>query len=163
MICYVIDGHNTIHSVSHYLNLLDKDYPSCLRTLIADCSNYCISREITMILVFDGNPPFDMPAVEGLGISIIFSGKQRDADSIIIEKAIPPKSTTVVTNDRAVKRQTAASGCKHLSPKSFFELISSPTQVSRDQKEPFEKNRALTDREFLWWKNEIEEEMKKKK
>ncbi len=162
MIRYVVDGHNTIHSVSRYLELLDRDYPACLRTLIADCADYCDSRSVKIVLVFDGNPPFDLPEGGG-GLSVLFSGKGRDADALVAEKAVPPKSTTVVTNDGNLKRLTGSTGCKLMSPEAFSELIAPPVRSGGGRNSERRKRRGLTGQEVSWWKREMEEELKKKR
>ncbi|MBH30675.1 MAG: hypothetical protein CMG71_01635 [Candidatus Marinimicrobia bacterium] len=162
MIRYVVDGHNTIHSIPLYLELLDRDYPSCLKRLINDCTDYCSSHSVKIVIIFDGNPPFDPPKGGG-SVSVFFSGKERDADALIVEKAVPPKSTTVVTNDGAVKRMTGSEGCRQMTPGVFFQLIASPVQLDSRRNNEGRKRRGLTGQEVSWWKREMEKELKKKR
>lgn len=162
MIRYVVDGHNTIHSVPLYLELLDREYPECLKRLIKDCTDYCASHSVKIVIIFDGNPPFESPKSGG-GVSVVFSGKERDADTLIVEKAVPAKSTTVVTNDRAVKRMTGFEGCRQMTPEVFFELIASPSRPGSNRNSEGRKRRGLMGQEISWWKREMEKELKKKR
>ena len=126
-----------------------------------DCANYCASRSVNIDIFFDGNPPFEQQTGSD-DVSVYFSGKGRDADTLIVEKSIA-KSTTVVTNDGAVKRLTGSGGCKHLSPKAFCELISIPVLTGRIRKGKQRKQQGLTSQEVSWWKREMEKELKKKR
>tara|TARA_B100000029_G_scaffold410677_1_gene412724 strand:+ start:47877 stop:48386 length:510 start_codon:yes stop_codon:yes gene_type:complete len=158
---YVIDAHNTIHSFSYYLNLLDQNYTLCLKSFINDCSNYCDKKKIKLILVFDGNPPFDWSKDEN-GMTIIFSGKKKDADTIISNNIDLAKNTILVTNDKGIKKNTVFSGCKYLSPKKFCQLIYPHYHNKSSEIQNSNKIRGLNSQELMWWKKEIKKELKKK-
>ena len=158
---YVVDAHNTIHSFPYYLDLLDRDYILCLKNFINDCSNYCDNKKVKLILVFDGNPPFDL-SKNGNNMTIIFSGKKKDADTIISNTIDLAKNTIVVTKDKGIKQNTAFSGCKYLSPKKFCQLIYPNYHKKSSEIQNHNKLRGLTSQEVLWWKKEMNEELKKK-
>ena len=158
---YVVDAHNTIHSFPYYLDLLDRDYILCLKNFINDCSNYCDNKKVKLILVFDGNPPFDL-SKNGNDMTIIFSGKKKDADTIISNTIDLAKNTIVVTKDKGIKQNTAFSGCKYLSPKKFCQLIYPNYHKKSSEIQNHNKLRGLTSQEVLWWKKEMNEELKKK-
>ena len=162
MIRYLIDGHNTIHSIPRYLEILDRDYPSCLKRVITDCADYCDSRNVKIVLVFDGNPPFEIPKSHG-NLEVVFSGSNRDADTVIAEKALPEKSNIVVTNDGGLKRLITASGCRYMQPEKFYELYTSSKKKSRRGSSQSGKERGLTPQEVAWWKREMNEALEKKK
>ena len=162
MIRYIIDGHNTIHSIPHYLEILDRDYPSCLKRVITDCADYCDSRNVKIVLVFDGNPPFEIPKSHG-NLEVVFSGSNRDADTVIAEKALPEKSNIVVTNDGGLKHLITASGCRYMQPEKFYELYTSSKKKSRRGNSQSGKDRGLTPQEVAWWKREMKEALEKKK
>ena len=162
MIRYLIDGHNTIHSIPRYLEILDRDYPSCLKRVITDCADYCDSRNVKIVLVFDGNPPFEIPKSHG-NLEVVFSGSNRDADTVIAEKSLPEKSNIVVTNDGGLKRLITASGCRYMQPEKFYELYTSSKKKSRRGSSQSGKNRSLTPQEMAWWKREMKEALEKKK
>ena len=162
MIRYIIDGHNTIHSIPRYLEILDRDYPSCLKRVITDCADYCDSRNVKIVLVFDGNPPFEIPKSHG-NLKVVFSGSNRDADTVIAEKSLPEKSNIVVTNDGGLKRLITASGCRYMQPEKFYELYTSSKKKSHRGSSQSGKNRGLTPQEVAWWKREMSEALEKKK
>ena len=162
MIRYIIDGHNTIHSIPHYLEILDRDYPSCLKRVITDCADYCDSRNVKIVLVFDGNPPFEIPKSHG-NLEVVFSGSNRDADTVIAEKALPAKSNIVVTNDGGLKRLITASSCRYMQPEKFYELYISSKKRNRRGSSQSGKDRGLTPQEVAWWKREMNEALEKKK
>ena len=162
MIRYLIDGHNTIHSIPPYLEILDRDYPSCLKRVITDCAHYCDSRNVKIVLVFDGNPPFEIPKSHG-NLEVVFSGSNRDADTVIAEKSLPEKSNIVVTNDGGLKRLITASGCRYMQPEKFYELYASSKKKNLQGSSQSGKNRSLTPQEMAWWKREMKEALEKKK
>jgi len=162
MIRYIIDGHNTIHSIPHYLEILDRDYPSCLKRVITDCADYCDSRNVKIVLVFDGNPPFEIPKSHG-NLEVVFSGSNRDADTVIAENSLLAKSNIVVTNDGGLKRLITASGCRYMQPEKFNELYTSSKKRNRRGSSQTGKDRGLTPQEVAWWKREMNEALEKKK
>ena len=162
MIRYLIDGHNTIHSIPRYLEILDRDYPSCLKRVITDCADYCDSRNVKIVLVFDGNPPFEIPKSHG-NLEVVFSGSNRDADTVIAEKSLPEKSNIVVTNDGGLKHLITASGCRYMQPEKFYELSASSKKKNLQGSSQSGKNRSLTPQEMAWWKREMKEALEKKK
>jgi predicted RNA-binding protein with PIN domain len=162
MIHYIIDGHNTIHSIPTYLEILDRDYPSCLEKVITDCADYCDSRNVKIVLVFDGNPPFEIPKSHG-NLKVVFSGSNRDADTVIVEKTLPTKNNIVVTNDGGLKHLITANGCRYISPEQFYELYASSKKKNRRRTSQSGKDRSLTPQEMAWWKREMNEALEKKK
>lgn len=161
MIHYFIDGHNTIHSIPTYLEILDRDYPSCLQRVITDCAAYCDSRNVKIVLVFDGNPPFEIPKGHGT-LKVVFSGSKRDADSVIAEKAQLAKSNIVVTNDGGLKRLITANGCRYISPEQFYELFATSKKKKARKSSQSGKERGLMPQEVAWWKREMNEALKKR-
>ena len=111
--------------------------------------------------MFDGNPPFDL-SKNGNNTTIIFSGKKKDADTIISNTIDLAKNTIVVTKDKGIKQNTAFSGCKYLSPKKFCQLIYPKYPKKSSEIQNHNKLRGLTSQEVLWWKKEMNEELKKK-
>ena len=162
MIRYLIDGHNTIHSIPRYLEILDRDYPSCLKRVITDCADYCDSRNVKIVLVFDGNPPFEIPKNHG-NLTVVFSGSNRDADTVIAEKALPEKSNIVITNDGGLKHLITAGGCRHMQPEQFYQLYALSKKKNRRASTQSGKDRGLTPQEMAWWKREMNKALEKKK
>ncbi len=159
---YIIDGHNFIHQIPHYLKLLDKDYIQCQKMLTNDLLHYSDTRKIIIILVFDGNPPWD-PEDE-TKLKVIFSGDNRSADDTIIQLCgkFPGGQTTVVTADKYILRGVREADCQTTSPEQFYKLIK-----SKRQKIPKsilkEKPQYLSPSEVEEWKREMLKEIKKRK
>lgn len=144
MIRYIIDGHNLIHTVPAYLNLLDRSYTRALQTVYKDVDTYIHSKNVKAVLVFDGNPPWEPPEETG-GLSVIFSGDDRDADSVINQRARKWQGpqTVVVSGDSHIKQTAMSLGCQTAPPKDFYRLIRSRNRDrSPRRKEPRGKSEA---------------------
>jgi len=127
--------------------------------------NYTNSRSVKITLVFDGNPPWDPPENTDR-ISIEFSGKGLDADTKIINHAEKwqGRQTVVVSEDRSVLRATTGFGCQKLSPREFSRLIVTKRKLKdRTISNQDRKPEQLTKSEILWWKDEMEKALSKKK
>ena len=162
MIKYIVDGHNTINSIPNYINILEKDYPACLEKIIDDCEIYSLKKHIKINLVFDGNAPFKIPKSNN-NMNIFFSGKEKDADALIVEKSQSGKNIIVITNDKYLRRQIVSIGCKYLSTYEFYNLIILKIKNTSKSNEINSKKNGLNTHEVKWWKNEMLKEIKKKK
>ena len=164
MIRYIIDGHNFIHHIPRYITLLDHDYVTCLKSLYRDLLNYSDSRQVKIVLVFDGNAPWD-PLEHSNNLILKFSGPDRNADMDIIAQAEKRKGrhTVVVTEDRQIIRSVAALGCQTLPPKKFFRIIDEKIQTRKlKQTLPNEKPDRLSRTEIDWWKKEMKKAQNEK-
>ncbi len=165
MIRYIIDGHNFIHTIPKYLTLLDRDYPACLKTVSDDIFEYCNTRKVEIVLVFDGNPPWEPPRRSG-GVALKFSGQGRDADTLILEQAAKwhGRQTVIVTADRGVKREVTSLGCQVRSPQEFDLLLRGKKRNRKGKSVNHRhKDRSLSQTEVAWWRNEMKRELQKKK
>ena len=163
MIKYIIDGHNTINSVTNYIDILERNYPNCLHKIIDDCENYTLEKNIKIYLIFDGNQPFETPHTNE-NLNIFFSGKKKDADTIIIEKSKSIKNAIIITNDKDLRHQIVSFGCKYLSPNEFYDLIISKNKKSSKSNElNAKKTGMITEQEKNWWKKEMFKELNKKR
>lgn len=161
MVKYIVDGHNTINSIPDYIYILEKNYPNCLERIIDDCENYSLKKKIKIHLIFDGNQPFQIPQTNK-DLNIFFSGNQKDADTIIIEKAKSMKNAIIITNDKDLRRQIVSFGCKYLSPGEFYDLIISKNKKTYKSNELNAKKTGLSIQEANWWKKEMLKEINKK-
>ena len=48
MIRYIVDGHNFIHEVPVYLELLDRNYVECQKTLFRQIQDYTDSKKVAI-------------------------------------------------------------------------------------------------------------------
>ena len=161
MIKYIVDGHNTINSIPNYINILENDYPTCIEKIIDDCELYSFKKNIKINLVFDGNPPFAIQ--NNNNISIFFSGKEKDADTLIIEQSQSGKNIIVITNDKDLRRHIVSLGSKYISTYEFYYLISLKIKNTSKSNEINSKKNGLNTHEVKWWKNEMLKEIEKKK
>jgi len=165
MIRYIIDGHNVINSIPKYVKLLQRDYPLCLRALYQDLLNYVDSRSVRIVLVFDGNPPWD-PIEETGRFVVKFSGESQNADTVIIHQAEKWKGrqTVVVSRDRGVRRAVTGFGCQTMLPSEFNQRIEGKQKIKgREPSHREKKPGPLTQSEVQWWKAEMEKARVKKK
>src|SRR5262245_8553699 len=100
---YLVDGNNLIGQ-SREQNLKD---PHARVRLIRELSEFCRQRSTTLTVVFDGEPDPLLPGRDMHlgGLHVLFAGRARDADSMILDilsAGRHPSSTTVVTSDRSL-------------------------------------------------------------
>lgn len=165
MIRYIVDGHNLIHTIPVYLDLLDRSYIGALDAVERDVVSYVHGKELKVILIFDGNPPGDRAPVMG-GVSVLFSGRDRDADSLIAEKAgnWRGRQTVVVSRDRHVMRSGASLGCKTLSPEDFYRLLKQKKRGKTTKPlGPKGKSAGLAPHQVESWKKVMEKALAEKK
>ena len=163
MIRYIVDGHNFIHEVPVYLELLDRNYVECQKTLFRQFQDYTDSKKVAITLIFDGNPPWNPPD-ESDRLEICFSGSHDEADNLIISLAEKwqRKSIIVVTRDHGIRNAVTAAGCQTMMPTNFYELIR-----TKKSNRPFSggiKNKhTLTPEEVREWKELMQSELTKRK
>ncbi|MFQ6616695.1 MAG: NYN domain-containing protein [Fidelibacterota bacterium] len=165
MIRYIIDGHNLIHTVSPYLDLLDRSYTRALKKVTEDIDTYTQSKNVEAVLVFDGNPPWEPPETAG-NLSLIFSGEDREADSVIADRARQWQGpqTVVVSRDGGIRRMAASMGCRTASPGEFYRLIRLKKREGTPTPEgPKGKSDGLAPHQVESWKKEIQQALAKKK
>ncbi len=163
MISYIIDGHNFIYEVPVYLELLDRNYVECQKTLYRQLQDYTQTRKVVVTLLFDGNPSWDPPKDDD-NLEVCFSGNNREADDLIISLAEKWKkrSIIVVTRDHAIRNAVIAAGCQTMMPADFHELISTK-KSSRPIKIGIKNKHTLSPEEVREWKEMMESELTKKK
>ncbi len=118
---HVIDGDNLLGT-----------WPGRSR---GDADKRALAREVDglrreekrrVVLVFDGSPP---PGVS-YGPDVLFSGKGRKADAVILEllrQEIDKKGWTVVTNDRSLADQCRWLGARVEAARAFRDRLQRET------------------------------------
>jgi predicted RNA-binding protein with PIN domain len=117
---WILDGNNLL-AQSREQNLKD---PHGRVRLIRELSEFCRQKGRTMTVVFDGDPD---PLIPGRDVSlgplrVIFSGRGREADSVILEllgHLADPAGTTVVTSDRSLSDRARHTRAKTLRSHLF--------------------------------------------
>lgn len=165
MIRYIIDGHNLIHTIPAYLELMDRSYIRALEAVSKDVDTYVHSKKVKAILIFDGNPPGE-PAETSPGLTIIFSGADRDADSVIADRARlwQAPQTVVVSRDRRVKETAVSLGCQTASPQDFYRLVRFKRQDKLPRPPgPKAKSEGLAPHQVEAWKKVFQQALIRKK
>jgi predicted RNA-binding protein with PIN domain len=149
---FIIDGHNLLWSVHN----VGADFES-----ISDLQ-LCriVSRYLKIIgekgeMVFDGIGPPDKSGFDNIdNLEVVFSGRDIEADTIIINKIradTAPKRLTVVSGDRKVR--ASARTRKALSVKSnvFWKQLQRQLSSKKPQAEPAEKHTGIGEAETSQW------------
>jgi predicted RNA-binding protein with PIN domain len=159
MISYIIDGHNFIHEVPVYLELLDRNYVECQKTLYRQLQDYTQTRKVVVTLLFDGNPSWDPPKDDD-NLEVCFSGNNREADDLIISLAEKWKkrSIIVVTRDNGIRNAVTAAGCQTMLPADFHELIKTKHRHPSTHSQIKSKS-SLTPKEVKEWKELMQDEL----
>jgi len=107
-------------------------------------------------IIFDGIGPPDKTGFESTGpLEVIFSGRDRDADTVIENKIIAntaPKRLTVVSSDRRIR--IAAKKRKAIAVKSedfWRNVIKCLNKKKRSSPEPKEKRIGISETETDLW------------
>ncbi|MFQ6674808.1 MAG: NYN domain-containing protein [Fidelibacterota bacterium] len=165
MIRYVIDGHNLMHAVGAYAEILERSYVRALEALYRDVDSYVHSRNVRAVLVFDGNPPGEPPE-KTEALAVVFSGRGREADSVIARhiKKWPGPQTVVVTGDRGIRQTASSLRCQVASPEDFYRRVR-PGKRSKSPKPagPRAKSDGLAPHQIESWKKEMEQALARKK
>ncbi len=124
----IIDGYNVLHALDPYKILLEKSLESARDQLIHDAMVYKASKEVDILLIFDGAPDVLVPRQEMNigGVHVLFSRAPMNADSLIIEKIKKDKRKSgiiIVTHDHSIKSYAKSAGCHCLSPQEFYQRI----------------------------------------
>jgi len=124
---YILDGYNIIKNdrFSDLFNAvsLEKSRDKLLN-FIYSCQPQG-NNEVTIVFDCRSNNPFDFDGFSSqtiIGMKIIFSDGHLRADDVIvnlIEKSKNAYATTVVTNDKGIKRRLGGSGAKVQSVDEF--------------------------------------------
>lgn len=117
---WILDGNNLL-AQSREQNLKD---PHSRVRLIRELSEFCRRKDATMIVVFDGEPD---PLVPGRDVSlgplrVVFSGRGREADTVILDliaRTPDPAGVTVVTSDRSLSDRVRHGRAKTLRSHQF--------------------------------------------
>src|SRR5262245_51691769 len=117
---WILDGNNLLGQ-SREQNLKD---PHCRVRLIRELSEFCRRKETTMTVVFDGEPDPLVPGRDtSLGpLRVIFSGRGREADSLILDllaRMADPAGATIVTSDRSLADRARHTRAKTLRSHHF--------------------------------------------
>lgn len=163
MIRYIVDGHNFIHEVPVYLELLDRNYVECQKALYRQLQDYTDTRKVAVTLVFDGNPPWDPPE-NNLRLEVLFSGSEREADELIISlaKEWKKRSLIVVTRDHAIRNAVNAAGCQTMLPADFHEIIKVKHRTPSTHIQIKNKS-SLSPEEVREWKKLMQDELAKRR
>ena len=113
---YVIDGNNVIGAVA---DGWWRDRPAAVRRLLARLQCLGLQLEEPLVLVLDV-PQDDLPAGDHDGVTVVYAARRgRDAaDDRIRELA--GRGDTVVTSDRALRRDAEESGCTVVGAGTFL-------------------------------------------
>ncbi|MFQ6608669.1 MAG: NYN domain-containing protein [Fidelibacterota bacterium] len=162
MISYIIDGHNFIHEIPVYLELLDRNYVECQKKLFQQLQTYTETRKVFISLVFDGNQPWE-PSTYSTRLKIHFSGSNREADDVIIAlaKKWGNRNVFVVTRDRALHQAVVAVGCRVMLPVDFYNLINTKNRKTSSWRR-FRDRYSLTPEEVKEWKALMKVELAKR-
>jgi hypothetical protein len=149
---YIIDGYNLLWAIPK----IDSDWGDI--TDVQLCR--LISRYLRVVrqpgeVIFDGiGPPDKTPFYSTVGVDIVFSGANTDADSIIearLKDDSAPKRLTIVSSDRRIRN--AAKSRKAVSIKSeqfWLEMVNLLNRRSSEV-EPGEKRDGLDQAQTKQW------------
>jgi predicted RNA-binding protein with PIN domain len=148
----IIDGHNLLWAVSE----------SGARTEAVDELRLChiISRYLKSVgdsgqIVFDGVGPRDEPGFDTIGnLGVVFSGSDRDADTVIEDKIkadTAPRRLTVVSSDRRLRAAARARKATAVKSQVFWSNLRRRLNQPKTAKEPPAKRNGLTETETEQW------------
>jgi uncharacterized protein len=148
----IVDGYNLLRAIEK-LGLTDiTDIKMCYVI-----SRYLKSNEEWGVIVFDGIGPRDKSAFHFSNIEIVFSGTNRDADSVIekeIAESSAPKKLTVVSSDRRIRFAARKRSAPDMKSDDFWHQIIQYMAMQtreRGRTEPREKFEGISEAETEQW------------
>lgn len=150
---YIIDGYNMLHTVPELRRLLEKSLESARNQLETWLQSYLGSRQVKIILVYDGqwqSKQFASPA--RTHFQILFSRSPQTADDLIkqlIAKSRESRKFTVVTRDTAIVRFAKAHHAQVLEPLQFDSLLRTRKDDASVQEQKYKS--SLSDDEVDEW------------
>lgn len=122
---YLIDGNNLIGAI----RVIDIRDPAAREKLIRLLGRFQRARNKKVVVVFDGPPPPGARPVTNFGgLTAIYAGPEKDADTRIrqiLEESSDPKSFTVVSSDRQVYSFARWKGANAVRVMSFYKDLRS--------------------------------------
>ena len=148
----VIDGYNLLHSIRK----VSEDSESIGDVQLC----WIVDRYLKLVgdkgqIIFDGIGPPDKSGFENIGnLEVLFSGRNKDADTVIEDKvraSTAPKRLTIVSSDRRLRRAAQARKAPAIKSEDFWNNIQKRLRRKKTRKEPAEKRRGLTESETKQW------------
>ena len=153
----IVDGYNLLRTVQ---NLTEHSSEITDIQICQIINEYLYRTKKKGCLVFDGIGPRDKSPFNNLFcLEIIFSGTSREADDIIetmILESTAPKSLTVVSSDRRVKKAAEKRKAKAVDCVDFWtEMLKQLERKKKKAAEPQVKFAGITEAETEYWLREF--------
>lgn len=149
---YLIDGTNLLFGIEADD---ERSAPMTETQICWTLGRFLAAKGDYGVIVFDGSGPENKDALDQVkGLAVTFSGRLKDADTVIVEKlkASPePKQWTVVTTDRALRQTAHGMGASAVRSDVFWTEVLSRTQDKKIPREPLGKRHGLSDFETDRW------------
>ncbi len=133
----IVDGYNVLRGSDRYRELAERDLESARSRLVSDVAAWT-GGDTDAFVVFDAadNPHSDGVAHNVAGVSVVFSGFGRDADSVTEDLVASYRRSTVevlvVTSDAQTQWVTMGSGVTRMSAAEFGREIDRAEEHWRD-------------------------------
>lgn len=149
---FIIDGYNLLHLAQNqdhgFGSMTDID-------LCRHLDKYLKQTGEKGQIVFDGIGPPDKNGFNNLTrLEIIFSGQNKDADSVIENKislSTAPKLLTIVSSDRRIRSAAMARKATSVKSDQFWIELERQLNRKRHPKDPSEKHHGLNQGETEQW------------
>jgi predicted RNA-binding protein with PIN domain len=149
---YLIDGHNLLWSIRKNDERFE---PVDDVGLCATLGLYLRDMHETGDIVFDGQGPPNKALFRQIpGLRVIFSGRDREADTIIeemIEVCRTPKKLYVISSDRRVRKAGRSVKAALVKSDEFWQAVLKRLLRKRPIKEPAGKRQGLSRSETEQW------------
>ena len=148
----IIDGYNLLHSIRK----VSEDSESIGDVQLC----WIVDRYLKLVgdkgqIIFDGIGPPDKSGFENIGnLEVLFSGRNKDADTVIEDKvraSTAPKRLTIVSSDRRLRRAAQKRKASVIKSEDFWNNMQKRLRRKKTRKEPAEKRLGLTESETKQW------------
>jgi predicted RNA-binding protein with PIN domain len=140
---YMIDGNNLIGKIKFLNQLQLKDKQSSREKLVFIVDNFFTSKNIKVLLFFDGYENLSIPSSRS---KIIYS-RNKTADDLIkkqIENSKNPRNVILVSSDNNLVQFARVCGCSIFTSEKFAGEIS----ISKNQDEEKEREKSINNDEI---------------
>ena len=148
----IIDGYNLLHSIQKSSDDIEPLSDVQLCRLVG---RYLVLTAEKGEIVFDGIGPPQKEGFENIkNLEVIFTGRHKDADSVIESKitaSTSPRRLTVVSNDQRIRKAARARKAVSVKSETFWNDLLNRLNRKRKQQEPAEKRLGLDEGQTKQW------------
>ena len=128
---WLVDGNNLMHLLPELMwTTPDAGQPAALAALIKP---YRDAKSLKITIFFDGGE--DMRQTRLSGVAVFFSGPEKNADELILERMKNDKGFGLISNDQALCAVARGMGAQTVSASIFAQKLKADYKIDHEDSE----------------------------